>query len=128
MKALGLDRGDGVLHRVGNRGAQQIDRHHQDRDGDEHDQGRNESILVPKGPPEPRLQRVKRDRQDQRPQHQVAKRSENLEAKQHHDDNQSGADHYVKQASGQGFHCDRCGRHCCLLTVRREVGESVSPA
>jgi hypothetical protein len=77
-----LDRCHGALDGVGNRDAHEADRHDQDEDGEQHDQGRGATILAAQPGLEPALQRVDRDRQDHRPEHQVEERVEYLEAEQ----------------------------------------------
>ncbi|MCY1305577.1 hypothetical protein D9M70_553910 [compost metagenome] len=101
METTVLDHADGVLDRVGNRDAHQIDRHHQDKDGDQYDQRRNAPFLLPQRPLQPLLQWVKGDRQDQRPQHQVAERAEDLEAEQHQNGDQPGPDKHIEQRARQ---------------------------
>ncbi|MNF84633.1 hypothetical protein D3C84_670040 [compost metagenome] len=101
--ALLLDDAHRTFHGIGNRRAQQVDRHHQDDDRHQHDHRRNAAVLLPQRASESLLQRIQRDRQDHRPQHQVTERAEYLETEQHQHNNQSGADQHIQQSAGQGL-------------------------
>ncbi|MNZ31938.1 hypothetical protein D3C78_492560 [compost metagenome] len=80
LNGIALDDGDGTFHRVHQGRTQQIDRHHQDGNGDQYEQGGGVSAAQAQSVLELDMQWIESDCQDDRPQHQIQERTENAEA------------------------------------------------
>ena len=100
-----------MLDRFGHRDAQQIGRHEDDAKRDEDDQRGDQAILVGERTPESDLKRIQRDREDQRPDHEVEERDEDPETENGQNSNESGTDQDIEQFSGQHPFGNRCEQH-----------------
>jgi len=111
MEIAILDHHQRVLHRVGHRDADERERHENDRNREQHDQRRRTTITVAEPALQPSVQRIERGRQDHRPEHQVQKRLEHLEAENHQPEDEARADQYIEQFTGKILVSGRRGLH-----------------
>ena len=89
------------MHRIAQRTHQQRRRRYDQRDAHDDQQGGGQSLLAPDLAGEKLMERIERDGQDQRPEHQGQKRGENPVAQQDHGEDQTGADQDLQQRRRQ---------------------------
>ena len=95
------DHRDGAVRGFRHRDTEQVDRHREYAYRDEHDQRRGSTLAVAEPARNGAFHRIERDREDQRPDHQMHERMEYLIAEDHERSDQAGTDQHIQQALGQ---------------------------
>ena len=117
LQRIVLDTLNETLQGVGQRAQQHGARRHNHDRADDRDDRRRQSLLFPHPACERLMQRVDRNRQDQRPDHQGQEGREDPIAQQDNGQNKAGADQDVEQSGRQLFVLGQGRIHCGLLLV-----------
>ena len=88
---------DQLTHRIAKRTHQHRRRHDDQHDANDDQQGGRKSLLAPDLAGQGLVERIERDGQDQRPDHQVQERGEDLVAQHGHGEDQAGTDQDIQQ-------------------------------
>ena len=92
---------DQLLHRIAKRTHQHRRRHDDQHDANDDQQGCGQSLLAPDLAGQGLVERIERDGQDQRPDHQGQERGQDLVAKHGHGEDQAGTDQDIQQRGRQ---------------------------
>ena len=92
---------DQLTHRIAKRTHQHRRRHDDQHDANDDQQGGRQSLLAPDLAGQELVERIERDGQDQRPDHQVQERGEDLVAQYGHGEDQAGTDQDLQQRGRQ---------------------------
>ena len=92
---------DQLLHRIAKRTHQHRRRHDDQHDANDDQQGGRQSLLAPDLAGQGLVERIERDGQNQRPDHQVQERGEDLVAQHGHGEDQAGTDQDIQQRGRQ---------------------------
>ena len=94
---------DQVMHRIAQRTEQHRRRRDEQHDAHDDQQGGGQALLAPDLAGQGLVQRIERDSQDQRPDHQGQERGEDLVAQHDHGEDQAGTDQDIQQRGSQAL-------------------------